>query len=449
MASPSTDSPKQNHLLASLSAEALARLQDDLELVPLQRGQILHEPGDSLSHIHFPTTCVVSLIFSARNGASAEVAMTGNDGLIGTEMALGSDIATQRAIVQNSGNAYRLRAKAMRWEVDQDSELRHRALRYTQALMTQMGQSIVCNRHHSIEQQLCRWLLLSQDRLPGRQISMTQEQIGNMLGVRRAAITEASGKLQAAGLIRYSRGQIAITNRPGLEARACECYSATKSERDQRQKLKLDVRTRTQGKSDPESLRQLAETHLRMAQATPPNGAEDEARLLHELQVHKIELEMQNEELRRAYAEAEEQRKRSADIYDFAPMGYFTLDPLTTIVDLNLAGASLLNIERAQKSRHRFAAFVTPDYQPIFKRFVEEVLNAEGKRICEIALTAVGQRPTGLVRIEAVADESGRECRMVVIDIYTERLAEKALFEREHYQRALLDNFGASSARHG
>jgi len=441
-----TDNPRQNHLLANLPPDDYARLLADLELVSLERGEILYEPGASLSHVYFPTTCVVSLICCTNDGASAEVAMTGNDGLVGSELGLGGDFATQRCVVQNTGKAYRLKAKTMRWEINQGSALLQLSLLHTQALMAQIAQRLVCNRHHSIEQQLCRWLLLSLDRLPGNLICITQEQIAKLLGVRRAAITETSGKLQAAGLIQYSRGNINIVNRPGLIARACSCYSSTRPAMDLLVNEATQMRANPASASVTASLRELAEDRLRQAQQVEPETTENTARLMHELQVHQIEFEMQNDELVRARGEAEAQRKRTTDIYEFAPMGYFTLDARGHILDLNLAGARLLNIDRALKNQHRFAAFVAEEHLPLFNHFIEEALTADGKRICEVALAAVGQRPRELVRIEALPDESGRQCRIVVIDLFAEKLAEKVLFERESYQRALLDNFSAPSS---
>ena len=185
MQSSLIDHPKQNRILAALPTEEYARLLDDLEMVTLELGQVLYEPGDCLRHVHFPTTCIVSLVFTTESGASAELAITGNDGLVGTPLILGGDNTNHRAVVQSAGKAYRLKADIIRWELQQGGCLQQLALRYTQALMTQMAQSIVCNRHHTVDQQLCRWLLLSLDRLPGNQLDMTQELIANMLGVRR------------------------------------------------------------------------------------------------------------------------------------------------------------------------------------------------------------------------------------------------------------------------
>jgi CRP-like cAMP-binding protein len=445
MPSIMTDSPKQNRILAALTAEESERLQGDLELVALPSGRILYESGEAMAYAYFPTSCIVSLITTTESGLSAELASTGNDGLIGIPLVLGGETSNQRVVVQSSGNAYRLRAKVMHWELEQGGSLQSLALRYTQALMTQMAQHVICNRHHSVDQQLCRWLLQSLDRLPDNQLSMTQEQIANMLGVRRAAVTEAAGRLQAAGLIQYSRGHIAVTDRIGLEARVCECYGTVKREYDRLNLLAPEGHIRSRTPSSPATLRQWAEAQLQHTRAAQPDAPLDNVRLVHELQVHQIELEMQNEELRTAYDAADALRERAADIYDFAPIGYFTLDPESAILDLNLAGAILLGIKRSEKKNHRFAASVTLEYRPAFKRFIDEVLKAKGKIICEIALLPTEQRPEAMVRIEAISDESGRECRMVVIDISAEKQADKALTEREHYQRALLDNFGSSS----
>ncbi|HYO27957.1 MAG TPA: helix-turn-helix domain-containing protein [Azonexus sp.] len=422
-----TYSPKQNRILGALAANDFARLQDDLDLVHLELGQVLYESGDTLSYIYFPVNCIVSLIFTTLKGATAELAITGNDGLVGIPLVLGGDTTTHRAVVQSAGATYRLRVETIRWELDQGGELQHLALRYTQALMTQMAQSIVCNRHHSVDQQLCRWLLLSLDRLPGNQLNMTQELIANMLGVRREAVTEAAGKLQAARLIEYSRGHITITDRPGLEARACECYATVKAEYDRIFLMHPEQRIVNRARPNPATLRKRAEARLLQAAVAVPTTDWDKERLVHELQVHQIQLEMHNDELRHAYEEADALREHYADIYDFAPVAYFTLDPLGVIIDVNLAGAVLLGIKGSQKNRHRFAAFVRADYVDAFNHFVDDVLHTNRKMVCDTVLSANSQRPEITVKIEAVPDEARRECRMVVMDI----TAEMALRERQ------------------
>jgi CRP-like cAMP-binding protein len=230
-------SPRQNYLLDTLPTEEYARLFPDLELVQLPLGKVIYESGDELHHAYFPTTCIVSLLYVMENGASAEIAVVGNDGIIGVALFMGGGTMPNRAVVQSEGYAYRLRAHHLMQEFDRFGGRRHGTLhdlllRYTQALITQMSQTAVCNRHHSVDQQLCRWLLLSLDRLATNELTMTQELIANMLGVRREGVTEAAGKLQQAGLIEYSRGRIRVLNRPGLEARVCECYQVVRTEFD-------------------------------------------------------------------------------------------------------------------------------------------------------------------------------------------------------------------------
>lgn len=224
--------PKKNALLAALPDEDYARLQPDLELVPMPLGWALYEAGGKLSHVYFPVDSIVSLLYVMENGASAEIAITGRDGLIGIALFMGGDTTPSRAVVQSAGFGYRLKASVLKREFKQGGKLQALALSYTQSLITQMAQTAVCNRHHSVDQQLCRWLLISLDRLSGNELNMTQELIANMLGVRREGVTEAAGKLQSAGLIKYSRGKITVLDRGGLEERVCECYAVVKKEAD-------------------------------------------------------------------------------------------------------------------------------------------------------------------------------------------------------------------------
>jgi CRP-like cAMP-binding protein len=224
--------PRQNHLLAALPAADYERLLPALELLPLPLGWAVYEAGGHQGYVYFPTTAIISLLYVMEDGSSAEIAVTGHDGLVGISLFMGGESTPSRAVVQSAGYGYRLKAQALKKEFILGGELQHLALRYTQALITQMAQTAVCNRHHSVEQQLCRWLLLSLDRLPSNQLSMTQELIANMLGVRREGVTEAAGHLQAAGLIHYSRGHITVLDRPGVEKRVCECYAVVKKEMD-------------------------------------------------------------------------------------------------------------------------------------------------------------------------------------------------------------------------
>jgi CRP-like cAMP-binding protein len=225
-------SPKQNHLLAALHAEEYERVLPHLELVAMPLGWSVYEAGGPQGYVYFPTTSIVSLLYVMQSGASAEIAVTGNDGLVGIALFMGGESTASRAVVQSAGYGYRFKAGALKTEFVLGGPLQHLALRYTQALITQMAQTAVCNRHHALEQQLCRWLLLSLDRLPSNKLEMTQELIANMLGVRREGVTEAAGKLQDAGIIKYVRGRITVLDRPQLEARVCECYAVVKKEMD-------------------------------------------------------------------------------------------------------------------------------------------------------------------------------------------------------------------------
>lgn len=224
--------PRENHLLAALPDAEWARVVAHLVPVDMPLGQVVYESGDRLRHIYFPTTSIVSLLYVMEDGASAEIAIVGNEGLVGIALFMGGGTTPSRAVVQSAGWAYRMDATVLKEEFGRAGPVQRLFLRYTQALITQMAQTAVCNRHHSIDQQLCRWLLLSMDRLPSNELKMTQELIANMLGVRRAGVTEAAMKLQDAGLIRYSHGHIEVLDRPGLEQRVCECYGVVKREFD-------------------------------------------------------------------------------------------------------------------------------------------------------------------------------------------------------------------------
>jgi CRP-like cAMP-binding protein len=222
--------PRENFLLAALPDLEWRRLQPLLEQVEMPLGEVLYESGATLNHVYFPTTSIVSLLYVMENGASAEIAVVGNEGIVGISLFMGGNSTPSRAVVQSAGQGFRLKARLMKDEFNRAGPVLHLLLRYTQALITQMSQTAVCNRHHSLDQQLCRWLLLSLDRLQANELTMTQGLIANMLGVRREGVTEAAVKLQHAGLISYARGHIAVLDRPGLERRACECYAVVKKE---------------------------------------------------------------------------------------------------------------------------------------------------------------------------------------------------------------------------
>jgi CRP-like cAMP-binding protein len=226
------DDPKGNQLLAALAESEWARWLPQLEAVDMPLGKVLYESGASMTHVYFPTTSIVSLLYVMEDGDSAEIAVVGNEGIVGISLFMGGESTPSRAVVQSAGQGFRLRASLMLQEFNRAGPVLHLLLRYTQALITQMAQTAVCNRHHSLDQQLCRWLLLSLDRLKSDELVMTQELIANMLGVRREGVTEAAGHLQDAGLISYRRGHITVLDRPGLERRSCECYAVVKKEYD-------------------------------------------------------------------------------------------------------------------------------------------------------------------------------------------------------------------------
>jgi CRP-like cAMP-binding protein len=227
---PAQHTPKQNLLLASLPAEIFERLAPQLELISMPLGEVLYESGGQLQHVYFPTTAILSLHYVMEDGASAEIAGVGNEGVLGISLFMGGNTTPSRATVQTAGSGYRLKSQLMLEEFNRAGAMQKLLLRYTQALITQISQTAVCNRHHSVEQQLCRWLLLTLDRLPSNELTMTQELIASMLGVRREGITETAGNLQRAGLISYRRGHITVINRAGLETHTCECYSVVKKE---------------------------------------------------------------------------------------------------------------------------------------------------------------------------------------------------------------------------
>ena len=229
---PISAEQRENSLLAALPDTEWQRWEPLLEKVDMPLGQVLYESGAALTHVYFPTTAIVSLLYVMENGASAEIAMVGTEGLVGVSLFMGAESTPSRAVVQSAGRGFRLKAQLMKDEFERAGPVLHLLLRYTQALITQMAQTAACNRHHTIDQQLCRWLLLSLDRLRVNELTMTQELIANMLGVRREGVTEAALKLQQAGLISYARGRITVLDRPGLEKRTCECYAVVKREYD-------------------------------------------------------------------------------------------------------------------------------------------------------------------------------------------------------------------------
>ena len=410
--------PKKNRILAGLQDSDYRRIIDDLEWVPLSMDEVICEPGEAPDYIYFPVTGIISRVFTTQNGSSTELAMTGNDGFIGIALLLGGRQSPYKAVVQSKGGAYRLRAETFMWELEQSESLLFLCMAYIQALMTQIAQSVICNRHHKADQQICRWLLLTLDLLGGDQIDMTQEQIASILGVRRECVTGAAGKLQEAGLIQYSRGHIIVLDRPGIEKLVCECYGVVKSEYNRLFSLTKTPRIKNHARFNPDTLRTRAEQRLKDTQPAIPHAEWDNSRMIHELQVHQIELEMNNEELKRAYDETDALRAHYLDVYDFAPIPYITFDSQGSILEMNLAASIILGVKRSHKDRQHFSALLTDISVPIFKVFLEETLSGMMSN-CEISLKSTKLHPQSSFKLEGVPDELGKECRVIMLSSQT------------------------------
>lgn len=434
----SLDTPKRNRILAALPIAEYRRLEPELDFLSLTQGQVLYELGDTLDFLYFPTTSALALIWTTAGGGLLELGITGNEGLVGLTAVFSSEISIFRVMVQSGGGAYRVRSEVARWVLDQDGELLHWAIAYDQVLIAQIAQVAFCNRHHSVEQQLCRWILICLDRSADAQINTTQAMIADRIGARRQAVSEAAGKLQTDGLISYSRGLITILDRTRLEARACVCYASISAQYAHLGHSVPSTVNTHRRVPDPRNLRIRAEIQLKAITVETPRTPSEVQMLLHELQVHQIELELQNDDLSNALAEVALLRDRQADIYDFAPVAYVTIETLGSICQINLSGAILLGIKRSEINRHRFGAFVAPDHLSAFNRFLSEVLVAGERRTCEIQLNPTGQRSFSIVHIEAVSDEDGRECRMVISDITAQKRLEKELANHRESLEAIV-----------
>ncbi len=417
MSSQFTQNPNPNRLLAALPATQARRLAASLELTQVELGQILYESDDSQKFVYFPTSCLVSLIVSTENGASSELAMTGNDGLVGIPLVLGGLTTTHSAVVQTAGEAYRMRADAFARELAEAGELNRLALGYAQALMTQMAQSVVCNRHHTADQQLSRWLLQSLDRLPGDQIDMTHESIAELLGRRRETITGAATKLQTAGIIKYYRGHIIVTDRAALESRACECYCGVKSEYERL----FDV-----------SSHACDATQLHVSARFDSEG--DSAGTQLDRQENEFE-----DGLESASGPANDAGAQYMEIYDFSPIAQVTVGEDGAIQRINLAGAILLGIKGSESANYEFTSFIKPECMATFEKFEDDVLTGKANAQCELVLAASAQRAEAWVRVQAGTDESARELRLMLIDITAQKETERILKESHSFALSLID----------
>lgn len=390
---PLVDSARQNRILAGIPLSDYARMADHLKPVDWVSGQVVCEPGDALDFVYFPISCTASLVSNTQDGDSSELAMIGRDGMVGVSLALGSMAMNHRVVVQCSGQAYRMPTHVFVEELTRCNALQQLALCYVQVLITQMSQSIVCTGHHSVIERLCYWLLTNQDALASEQLCVTHEMISNMLGVRRESVTQALGKLQAAGCVASGRGKIAILDRDGLASGVCECFSLVSEE-----------------------TRRLFEQATRMGErpavwspgdglSTPGDGT-----LLQKYQ----------------------------DAYDFAPVGFVSLDAQGQVVQTNLAGAIMLDIQRSQSHAKPFQDFIALSDQPRFADFLQEVLSGKCRRHCELTLRGTDHRAEITVRIDATLDDEGEECQLVLIDVTQEKREAAQKLERERAQQEML-----------
>lgn len=404
MAYPIAQSARQNGILAALPLLDYARIADDLEPVDLLAGQVIDEPGSVHGFVYFPVTCTASLVSSTQDGDMSELAITGHEGLVGIASVLGMPSTSHRAMVMCAGQAYRMSAAVFESAISQSDMFRRLTLRYVQALMSQMAQGIVCSRHHSVLQRLSYWLLFNQDRSNSDQLKVTHELVAHMLGVRRESITQAAGLLQSSGWIRTSRGKIHIENPQGLSARACECYGLVKSE------------------------------YERLHEPLPAHATASDAYAM------ASQGGASQSEMASVRSEATASDRKYEDIYDFAPVGLLSLDARGQILELNLAGAIMLGIQRSRSSSHIFTDFLDPASRDTFLGFHAEVLSGKCRRHCELQLGATAQRPVMVVRVAATVDEDGVENRMVMSDITEQVQQAQALAARERDQRALLEH---------
>ena len=402
MAYPDEKSARQNGILAALTITDYTEISEDLEPIELLSGQVIDEPGQSGGFVYFPVNCTASLVSSTQDGEMSELAITGREGLVGVACVLGMRSMNHRAVVMCAGQAFRMSSSAFESALSRSEAFRRLTLRYVQALMAQMAQSIVCSRHHSVLQRLSFWLLFNQDRAEIHQLKVTHETIAHMLGVRRESITQAAGLLQSSGWIRTSRGKISIENSQGLSSHSCECYGLVKAEYDRlKQPLAAEFHT---------ALGAGAESAVREPRTSPVEH-----------------LLVQNADDR-----------KYADIYDFAPVGQLSVDLEGRLLQVNMAGAILLGIQRSRAASHMFTDFLLEKSQTDFVNFHAEVMSGKCRRHCELTLAATAQRPLVVVRIHATVDEDGCENRMVMFDVTEQVRQTQALAEREREQRALL-----------
>ena len=392
---------RRNLILAALSEDNYDAVKGSLEAVKLSAGQVIYEGGRALQHVYFPTTCTVSLLSSTMDGETVEVALTDRNGFVGVPLVLGATSMATSVQVLCAGQAYRMSADRFLSLLRDGDQLQQLAMSYAQSLMMQMAQSIVCSRHHSVSERLSQWMLRNSDGLDSHELAVTHETISNMLGVRRESVTQAAGRFQSAGWLSNSRGKITLKDPQGLRAMACECQARSEAE------SKRYLQQLAQLAQQPVKLDQYGYTQLTWASA-PDRGA---AMASDDLPPYG--LSHGEEDL----PQAEGDLKKYVDAYDFAPVGFVTLDAQGKILQTNLAGAIMLDIQRSQCQQHLFADLLDGESQNPFASFHHEVLGGQCRRHCVVHLMPTAHRGVLPVRIDATADEWGVENRMVLIDV--------------------------------
>lgn len=398
MSYPMLESARKNFILAALPLSQYARIAENLKSIDLLTGQVIYEPGETLDYVYFPTTCTTSLVLQTQDGETSELAMTGRDGLVGIPLVLGGASMNHRVMVQRAGRAFRMPADVFEAELLHSKALQQLALSYVQAMITQMSQSILCIGHHAVSERLCYWLLFNGDALPEEPIKITHEMIAHMLGVRRESITQALGKLQTAGLVSSGRGKIAILDRESLTQQVCECFSLVTAEKQR-----------------------LYERALRMINAESETPQSEDA------------LSTPDARLLQKYQDA----------YDFAPVGFVSLDAQCQVVHTNLAGAIILGVQRSNRSKHSFLSFISAEDHERFLAFHQSVLSGKCRDHLEVTLSGTGRRADMIVRIDGTLDELGEECALVLIDVTREKKLVTELLEQGHQQHQ--DYSGKSS----
>jgi PAS domain S-box-containing protein len=419
--------PKQNQLLAALKHEEFMRLEHVLEPVEFAPGQMIYRAGEVIDSLYFPITLAASISVSGGNGESTSLAIVGKDGVLGFSAASGSERTPYDILAINRGIAIRLRRELAEWEFDQHSSLLWLVLRYGDVASFSFAQTAICNQQHSVEQRLCRWFLGIADKSRQSSFTLTHAFMAGQLGVRRAAISEAAAALQTAAAIEYSRGKVILLDLAKLRQRACTCGDSVREDQQQLPFSPVDTRWRYRLRPDPLSMRQLAEVRARQSGIPKPSSLSDYGRLVAELEVRKHMHDIQMEELIESYAEADRLRERYADIYDFAPVAYVSVDALGVLKQANLSAAILLGIKRSEASRHRFVDSVVAGQRESFIDFLKRVLDNNGHLRIEISLAATDHRPEALVIIDGIADEAEAECRMVITDVTKEKTYAQSL----------------------